>query len=134
MVAKVSQDSHQRRSSCPVSCSLDIFGDKWTLLVIRDLFFGRSRFKELLVSPEGVPTNLLSERLKRLLRYDIIKQMPSADGSKHLSYQLTKKGQALRPILEAMRYWGLEWEPGTEALMESTHNQKSKKSATAPRR
>jgi len=54
-----------RRSPCPVACSLDLIGDKWTLLVIRDLLFGRSRFKDFAASPEGIPTNILSERLGR---------------------------------------------------------------------
>ena len=108
-----------RRSLCPVSCSLDVFGDKWTLLVIRDLFFGRSRFKELAVSPEMPPTNILTERLSRLLLHKIIEKIPSSDGTKHMAYQLTAKGKALRPLLESMRDWALRWEPGTEARMTS---------------
>ena len=56
-----------KRSPCPVAFSLDIFGDRWTLLVIRDLFYGRTRFKEFVASPEGIPTNILTDRLERLL-------------------------------------------------------------------
>lgn len=107
-----------RRSSCPVSCSLDILGDRWTLLVVRDLLLGRTRFKDFAASPEGVPTNILSDRLARLLRHGIIEQIPASDGSRRLAYQLTAKGAALRPLLKALRDWGLRWEEGTEARLE----------------
>jgi DNA-binding HxlR family transcriptional regulator len=102
-----------RRSPCPVAYSLDIFGDRWTLLVIRDLFFGRTRFKEFAASPEGIPTNILTERLERLLARGIIEQIPAEDGTKRLAYRLTKKGKALGPILKAMRDWGLAWDKST---------------------
>ena len=106
-----------RRSPCPVACALDIFGDKWTLLVIRDLILGRSRFKDFASSPESVPTNILSDRLRRLMEHGVIPQTPAAEGSKHQAYVLTEKGEALRPILKAMRQWGLEWEEGTRVGM-----------------
>jgi DNA-binding HxlR family transcriptional regulator len=105
-----------RRSPCPVACALDIMGDRWTLLIVRDLFLGRSRFKDFSVSPEGIPTNILSERLERLRRHGIVGQVPAADGSKRLAYVLTEKGRALGTVLKAMRDWGLAWEPGTQAL------------------
>ncbi len=107
-----------RRSPCPVACALDLFGDKWTLLVIRDLVLGRNRFKDFIGSPEGIPTNILSDRLERLLEGGVIRQIPAADGSKRLAYELTDKGLALRPVLRAMRDWGLKWEPGTDAKLE----------------
>jgi len=109
-----------RRSPCPVACSLDILGDRWTLLIVRDLFFGRNRFKDFTASPEGIPTNILSERLTRLQRHQIIKQMPAPDGSRRLAYRLTEKGKALGPLLLAMRDWGLTWEKGTQALLENS--------------
>jgi DNA-binding HxlR family transcriptional regulator len=96
-----------------VACSLDIFGDRWTLLVIRDLFFGRTRFKDFAAAPEGIPTNILAERLERLLARGIITQIPAEDGTKRLAYRLTKKGKALGPILKAMRDWGLAWNKST---------------------
>ena len=92
---------------------LDVFGDRWTLLVVRDLLSGGKRFKELAAAPERIPTNLLSDRLARLVASDIIERVPPPDGSKHLAYQLTTKGESLRPILAAMRDWGLIWIPGT---------------------
>ncbi len=108
----------ERRSPCPVACTLDIIGDRWSLLVIRDLFLGRTRFKDFSASPEGIPTNILSERLERLLEHDIVNQIPAADGTKRLAYELTEKGRALGPLLKSMRDWGLQWEKGTRALMQ----------------
>ena len=107
-----------RRSPCPVAYSLDIFGDRWTLLVIRDLFFGRTRFKEFAASPEGIPTNILTERLERLLARGIIEQIPAEDGTKRLAYRLTKKGKALGRVLRAMRDWGLAWDKSTRAQIQ----------------
>lgn len=106
------------RSLCPVACSLDIVGDRWTLLVIRDLFFGRTRFKDFAASPEGIPTNILAERLDRLLTHGIIEQIPAADGTKRLAYRLTDKGKALQSVVKAMRDWGLKWEKSSRALLE----------------
>jgi DNA-binding HxlR family transcriptional regulator len=102
-----------RRSPCPVACALDILGDRWTLLVIRDLMLGHTRFKDFAASPEGIPTNILAERLERLQRSGIIEQVPAQDGTKRLAYCLTGKGKALQPLLVALRDWGLEWEKGT---------------------
>jgi DNA-binding HxlR family transcriptional regulator len=105
------------RSPCPVACVLDLCGDRWTLLVIRDLMFGRSRFKDFTASPEGIPTNILTDRLNRLIRHGIAEHVPAEDGSLRMGYGLTEKGKAIRPILEAMRDWGLKWEPTTKAMM-----------------
>lgn len=110
--------SLSRRSPCPVACSLDILGDRWTLLVVRDLILGRSRFKEMVSAPEGPPTNILTDRLNRLVANGIVERTASSDGTKHLAYKLTKKGDALRPILESVRDWGLNWIPGTQAKMQ----------------
>jgi DNA-binding HxlR family transcriptional regulator len=112
----------QRRSPCPVSCALEIFGDRWTLLVIRDLILGKSRFKEFLASPEGIPTNILTDRLKRLLFHEIASQVSGTDGSRHLAYALTDKGHALTPIVRAMKDWGLAWEKGTATRLTAPQN------------
>jgi DNA-binding HxlR family transcriptional regulator len=92
-------------------------GDRWTLLIIRDLALGRSRFKDFIASPESIPTNILTDRLQRLLQNELVVQVASSTGSKHFAYQLTKKGRALMPVIKAMRDWGLAWEPGTRAAM-----------------
>lgn len=78
---------------------------------------GRTRFKEFTASPEGIPTNILSERLSRLLRNGVIKQVPASDGTKRLAYELTEKGNGLRPLMKAIIQWGLEWEKGTKIGM-----------------
>ena len=104
------------RSPCPVACSLDILGDKWTLLVVRDLLLGAERYKEFAASPEGIPTNILAERLKRLLAHGIVEQVPAADGSRHPGYRLTRKGRELGPTMLALRDWGLKWIAGTATL------------------
>lgn len=115
--ASASAAKEERRSPCPIACSLDLFGDRWTLLVVRDLVLGRQRFKEFTASPEGIPTNILSDRLERLRTHGIVEQVAAADGTKHPAYQLTEKGRALRPILAAVRDWGLKWEKGTQARL-----------------
>lgn len=106
-----------RRSPCPVACSLDLFGDRWTLLLVRDLLFGRSRFRDFASSPEGIPTNILSDRLDRLVESGVATRVPAADGSKRLAYKLTRKGRELAPIVAAIKDWGLRWERGTRALL-----------------
>ena len=110
----------ERRSPCPVACSLDVLGDRWTLLVVRDLILGRTRFRDFAASPEGIPTNILSDRLERLLQHGIVEQIPADDGTKRLGYRLTEKGRALRPILKAMRDWGLAWDRDARALLQPT--------------
>lgn len=119
--ASRSSSSSPRRSPCPVACSLDLFGDRWTLLVVRDLILGGSRFKDFVASPEGIPTNILSDRLERLVAHGVAEQVPTADGARRLAYRLTEKGKALRPVLKAMRDWALEWQPGTRAALEPLH-------------
>lgn len=103
-----------RRSSCPVACALDLFGDRWTLLVVRDLLQGRRRFKEFASSPEGIPTNLLADRLERLVAGGLVDRVP-LQGEKRLVYELTEKGRSLHPVLAAVKEWGLRWEEGAEA-------------------
>jgi DNA-binding HxlR family transcriptional regulator len=114
--AQKQKPSSNRRSPCPVACALDLIGDRWTLLIIRDLILGRTRFKEFITSPENIPTNILTDRLNRLLQNQIIKQIPAADGTKRLAYALTPKGRSLLPIVKSLRNWGLQWEPNTRTL------------------
>jgi DNA-binding HxlR family transcriptional regulator len=69
-------------------------------------------FKDFLASPEGIPTNILTDRLKRLLEHQVVIQVSDAAGSRHLAYQLTEKGRALLPVVGAIKDWGLTWEKG----------------------
>ena len=116
MPTKKPDSAPARRSPCPVACGLDLFGDRWSLLLVRDLMFGAERFKDFTAAPEGIPTNILADRLKRLTEHGVIEITTAADGSRHPAYRLTAKGRALRPVLEAMRDWGLKWEAGTQVF------------------
>ena len=90
------------RSPCPIANALDLLGDKWTLLVIRDLlFFGRRRFNELQSSPEGIPTNILSDRLRRLEEHGVLVKVPYQTRPPRHEYHLTPKGADLLPIPRA---------------------------------
>jgi DNA-binding HxlR family transcriptional regulator len=104
-----------KRSVCPVACTLDVIGDKWTLLIVRDLFIGKSHFKDFSASPEKIATNILSERLNRLLDAGLIEKYPSPEVSGKNAYRLTGKGRSLGPVLEAVADWGLKNIEGTAA-------------------
>src|SRR6185369_725058 len=95
----------QFRSSCPIACVLDILGDKWTLLVIRDLLFNKHRFGDFVASPEAIPTNILADRLKRLEAEGIVKKVPYQSNPVRNEYFLTSKGAALGKVLGSMRKW-----------------------------
>ena len=102
------------RSLCPVSSVLDILGDKWTILVVRDmLFLGKRLYKELADSPEKIPTNILADRLKRLEAAAVIEKHPYQDKPVRYEYTLTERGEALRPLLIELANWGNSYIPGT---------------------
>jgi DNA-binding HxlR family transcriptional regulator len=95
------------RSICPITNALDVLGDKWTLLVIRDmLFLKKKTFNEFLESPEKIATNILSDRLKRLEEYAIIIKQPLGKSSARHEYILTQRGKSLRPCLLELIRWG----------------------------
>ncbi|MEO7156697.1 MAG: helix-turn-helix domain-containing protein [Vicinamibacterales bacterium] len=99
--------SRARRSRCPVSCTLDVLGDRWSLLVVRDVMRGKRRYAEFLDSPEGIPTNILAERLKRLVDKGVIRSHRYSQHPPRLAYELTPRGEDLRPIMRAMVEWGV---------------------------
>ena len=90
-----------------MACTLDVLGDKWSLLVIRDIARGKRRYSEFLDSPEGIPTNILADRLKRLAAKGIIKGRRYSQHPPRLEYALTAKGEELRPVMRAMFDWGI---------------------------
>jgi DNA-binding HxlR family transcriptional regulator len=101
------------RSTCPIANVLDIVGDKWTLLVVRDLLFlSKRRYGEFQNSPEAIPTNILADRLKRLEGAGLVKKEFYQDNPPRAEYFLTCKGADLGPILKAMGKWGKEYIPG----------------------
>ena len=106
-----------RRSLCPVACSLDVLGDRWTLLVVRDLFAGKSRFGDFASSPERIPTNILAERLKRLEAAGLIEAAAYSEHPPRYEYHLTERGVELEPVLDALATWGLDQFPGTKKLI-----------------
>jgi DNA-binding HxlR family transcriptional regulator len=104
-----------KRSPCPVACTLDLIGDRWTLLVIRDMmFFGKQRFEEFLESPEGISTNILANRLKLLEELGLAEKQPYSNHSRRMNYQLTEKGKSLRPVLKVISAWGLKYIADTQ--------------------
>ena len=111
--------NENRRSVCPVACSLDLFGDKWTLLIVRDLLRGKSHYKEFLASPEKIATNILAERLSRLASNGLIERYPSSDIAGREAYRLTEKGRSLRGLMGQLKAWGLDHIDGTEARLQT---------------
>ena len=96
-----------KRSSCPLTNTLDLIGDKWTLLIIRDmLFLKKKSFNEFLESPEGIATNILTDRLKRLEESGIISKRPYQKKPTRHEYTLTRRGEDLRALLMEMIRWG----------------------------
>jgi DNA-binding HxlR family transcriptional regulator len=103
------------RSNCPVACLLDVLGDKWTLLVVRDLLLGKSRYGEFLESPEAIPTNLLADRLKRLEEEGIVEKREYQQHPPRYEYVLTSKGRDLGPVVIECVRWGEKHIAGTRA-------------------
>lgn len=102
------------RSNCPISFALQILGDRWTLLVVRDLIFlGKRRYREFLESPEGIATNVLADRLKRLEAGGIVTRAPDPASRRSHLYLLTDKGLDLVPVLIELARWGAQHEPQT---------------------
>jgi DNA-binding HxlR family transcriptional regulator len=105
-----------RRSGCPVSFTLDFLGDKWTLLVVRDILFkGMKYYGEFLNSGEGMATNILADRLEKLEQAGIIGWKTDPDHQGKAIYSLTEKGLDLLPMLLEMILWGAKHDPLTEA-------------------
>ena len=101
------------RSDCPLSYSLDFFGDKWTLLIVRDMVFDGKRFyKEFLASKEGMATNILSDRLKKLESNGIIESRTYEKLKTRKEYTLTEKGRSLVPVLVEMMVWSARHQDG----------------------
>lgn len=105
-----------KRSVCPIANALDLVGDKWTLLVVRDLLFmGKRLYGELARSPEGIPSNLLADRLKRLEEAGLVTKDPYQHNPVRHRYRLTPKGTDLLPVLKEIIRWANKHIPGTAA-------------------
>jgi DNA-binding HxlR family transcriptional regulator len=107
-----------KRSTCPAACVLDIAGDKWTLLVVRDLLRGRHTYKALLAADEGIPTNILADRLRKMEQGGLLQSEPYQDNPVRWRYELTPKGRDLGKVLAAMAMWGKKHVRGTKIAPE----------------
>ena len=106
------------RSPCPVAGALDLLGDRWTLLILRDLLLGKSRYGQFLAAPEGISTNLLADRLQRMEAAGLITAVPYTEHPVRMDYRLTPAGRALSPVVDALAAWGLAHLPGTRQLLD----------------
>lgn len=106
----------KKRSDCPISCSLDIWGDKWSLLIIRDLLTAKEcTYGDFLKSPEGIATNILASRLQVLEENKIIVKMEHPDSKAKVLYKLTPKGIDLLPIIIEISLWAEKYDSIPEA-------------------
>ncbi|GAB3747756.1 winged helix-turn-helix transcriptional regulator [Microlunatus parietis] len=106
------------RSGCPINLSLEVFGDKWSLLVLRDMIFGgRRHFRELLTgSEEGIASNILASRLKRLVEAGMLTRSDDPTHKQKAIYSLTERSIELIPIMAALGTWGTKWLPVSDEL------------------
>jgi DNA-binding HxlR family transcriptional regulator len=107
------QTSPTLRSTCPVAGTLDLIGDKWTLLVVRDLLRGKRRYGDLAASAERIPTNILADRLRRLEQAGLVERRPYSEHPPRYEYRLTRTGKELAPAVRTLAEWGLRHVPGT---------------------
>src|SRR5947207_6371879 len=115
-----------RRSGCPLNASVEMLGDRWSLLIIRDMMLRGSRtYKEFLESHERIATNILADRLRRLEDYGIISSRRDPNDGRKLIYLLTEKGIDLAPVLTEMVLWAAEHEDtGNQALVRQMQKDK----------
>ena len=112
------------RSICPIAATLDLVGDKWSLIIVRDLIIGKSRYGEFLDSPEGITTNILANRLRRMEQTGLIDKDLYQQHPPRYAYRLTRRGRKLLPILQDMCRWANEFVDGTWRPPESFMNAK----------
>lgn len=96
----------EKRSTCPVACALDLIGDRWTLLVVRDLLFGARYFDDFKKGPEGIATNILGDRLRKLHEHGFITRTPDPVDGRRVRYELTPLGESLEPVMMEIARWG----------------------------
>ena len=118
----------KRRSQCPLNASVEMLGDRWSLLIIRDMMLrGFRTYKEFMECYEGIATNILADRLKKLVAYGIITAEPNPSDGRKLIYSLTAKGIDLAPVLTEMVLWAAAHEDtGNQALVRQMRADKEK--------
>jgi len=112
--ARPTKTTPLRRSPCAVANTLDRVGDKWSLLLVRDMLAGKRTYGQFLESPEGIPTNILADRLRRLEDFGIITRSAYQERPVRFAYSLTAEGKQLGRVLRALADWGLENISGTK--------------------
>ena len=122
-----------RRSTCAIANTLDLVGDRWSLLVIRDLLSGKRTFSELVASAERIPTNILADRLKRLEEAGIIVSAAYHEHPVRYAYTLSPKGLALGDVLLALVRWGKQYIPGTKVLKTLARSVTAAEKASRPK-
>ena len=118
----------KRRSGCPLNASVEMLGDRWSLLIIRDMMLrGFRSYKEFMECYEGIATNMLADRLRKLVAYGIIAAKPDPSDGRKLVYTLTAKGIDLAPVLTEMVLWAAGHEDtGNQALVRQMRKDKAK--------
>lgn len=110
----MARNSKHCRSNCPINFVLETFGDKWTLLIVRDLMFkGKRTYNEFLQSDEKISTNILADRLRKLEEHEIVTKTVAADNRSKLIYSLTTKGKDLLPIMLEITAWSAKHDTST---------------------
>jgi DNA-binding HxlR family transcriptional regulator len=110
----MTDDTIAPRSQCPISLALDVIGDKWSLLIVRDLMFaGKRHYRELLQSDEGISSNILAERLKRLVDAGVLSRTDDPTHRQKAIYSLTAMGIDLLPVVAQLGIWGRKYMPVT---------------------
>ena len=94
--------------TCPIARTLDIVGDRWTLLIVRDMFMGSARFGQFLEQSPGLPPKLLSDRLKKLVESGLVRRSLYSRHPLRAEYRLTDRGRSLLPVIQAISVWGLD--------------------------
>jgi DNA-binding HxlR family transcriptional regulator len=111
-----------RRSGCPINLTLEVLGDRWSLLILRDIIFGGARrFRELLGSEERIASNILADRLKMLVEAGLLTRGPDPGHGRKAIYSLTEMAIALMPVFVQIGVWGSRWLPTTEAFKIRNH-------------
>jgi DNA-binding HxlR family transcriptional regulator len=100
--------ARQYNQACPIARTLDVIGDRWTLIILRDLRFGMTKFSELLANSPGLPPRILSERLKKLVEQGLAERVVYSEHPLRAEYRLTEKGLSLEPVIEAIAVWGMQ--------------------------
>ncbi|NQW12145.1 MAG: helix-turn-helix transcriptional regulator [Alphaproteobacteria bacterium] len=112
------------RSGCPIATTLDIVGDRWTLVILRDMLTGKKRFSEFLDSPERITTNVLTDRLVLMEAAGLVAKTPYQLRPRRFDYVLTPKGEALLPVLQEVSRWANRFMPDTWTPPPSFMNRK----------